>query len=95
MNLSECYRESVDDKSSSMDRDYVEDLSARQKLSRWIKKLSRSYQDKFQKARWIEIVLRSVKKGSPRGSIDKKLSRIYQEAVELEEKEFIKKRKST
>ena len=78
-----------------MDQEAIEKLSNRQKLSRWIKKLSRSYQDKFQKARWIEIVLRSVKKGSPRGSIDKKLSRIYQEAVELEEKEFIKERKST
>ena len=95
MNLSRCYRESVDDKSSSMDRDYVEDLLARQKLSRWIKKLSRSYQDKFQNARWIEIVLRFVKKGSLRGLIDKKLSRICREAVELKEKEFIKERKST
>ena len=31
---------------------------------------SRSYRDKFQKARWIEYALTSVEKGSPRGSID-------------------------
>ena len=65
------------------------------KVPRWIEKLSRSYQDEFQKAQWIEIALTSVEKGSLKGSIDKNLSRICQEAVELEENEFFKEWKNT
>ena len=37
MNLSRCCRESVDDKNTSMDREVVENLSARQKVTWWIK----------------------------------------------------------
>ena len=55
----------------------------------------RSYQYKFQKALWIEIVLTSVEKRRKRGSIDANLSRIYREAIELKEKEFFKERKNT
>ena len=95
MNLLRCCQESVDGKNSLMDRDYVENLSARQKVSWWIEKLLRSYRDKVQKARWIEYAIRSIEKRSPRGSIDRNLSRICQEAVELDKKEFFKERKNT
>ena len=36
MNRSRCCREFVDGKSSLMDQDSVENLSARQKVARWI-----------------------------------------------------------
>ena len=39
MNLSRCCRESVDGKHTSMDREAVENLSAIQKVSRWIKEI--------------------------------------------------------
>ena len=91
MNLSRCCRESVDDKITSMDRDSVKNLSTKNKLSRLIEKLSRRYRDKFQIARWIEIVIRSVEKRSPRGSIERNLSRIYREVVKLDKKQFLGK----
>ena len=85
----------------------VEDLSTT-KVPRWIEKLSRiyqldrkfldrlrSYRDKFQKVRWIEIALTSIEKRRKRGSIDTKLLRICREAVELEENRFFKERKNT
>ena len=59
------------------------------------KKLSRSYRDTVQKARWIEYAIRSIKKRRQRGSIDANLLRICWEAVELEENEFFKERKNT
>ena len=68
----------MDGKNSSMDRDSIKILSARQKFSRW-----------------IEYAIRSVEKRSPMGSIDRNLSRICQEAVELDKKEFFKERKNT
>ena len=87
MNLSRFCRESIDSKSTSMDWDFVENLSTRQKFLDG----SRSYRDKFQKARWIKIALTSVEKRSPRGSIDKNLLRICWEAVELEEKKVFQR----
>ena len=39
-------RATIKQKPTSMDRESVEDLSSRQKVSRWIENLSRSYQDK-------------------------------------------------
>ena len=36
-------RESINDKNASMDRKTIEKLSAKQKISRWIENLSRSY----------------------------------------------------
>ena len=78
-----------------MDRRAIEKLSAKQKLSRWIENLLRSYQDKFQIAQWIEDAIRSVEKRSTRGSIDKNLLRICREAVELNKKQFFKERKNT
>jgi len=95
MNLSRCCRESIYGKIILMDRDSIENLSAKQKLSRWIENLSRSYRDKFQIARWIKYAIRSVEKRSPRGSIDRKLSRIYREVIELDKKQFFKERKNT
>ena len=47
------------------------------------------------KLRWIENAITYIEKRSPRGLIDRKLSRICREAVELEEKRFFKKRKNT
>ena len=95
MNLLRCYRGSVDDKSTLMDREAIENLSTRQKVSRWIEKLSRSYREKFQKTRWIKIALTIVKKRRKRGSIDASLSRICQKAIELEENRYFKERKNT
>ena len=91
MNLSRCCQESVEGKSSSMDQDSVENLSVRQKVSRWIEKLSSSYRKKFQKARWIKIVITSVEKSIKRGSIDENLLRICREAVELDKKRVFQK----
>jgi len=73
-------------KITSMDEDSVKNLSARQKLSQWIEMLLISYRDKFQIAWWIEDAIRSVEKRSPRGSINRNLSRICREAFELEKK---------
>ena len=56
---------------------------------------SRSYRNKVQKAWWIEYVIRSIEKRSPKGSIDRNLSRICWEVVELDKKEFFKERKNT
>ena len=56
---------------------------------------SRSYRDKVQKARWIEHGIRYVEIRSSRSSIDRNLSRICREVVELDKKEFFKDRKST
>ena len=82
-----------------------------EKVPQWIKILSRIYRpDKsfLMDREAVEKPLRqikeslmdrecakSVEKGSPRGSIDKNLSRICREAIELEEKEFLKERKNT
>ena len=95
MNLSRCCRESIDDKITSMDWKVVEKLLAKQKLSRWIENLSRSYRDKFQTDWWIEDAIRFFEKRSPRVSIDSNLSRICREAVELDKKQFFKERKNT
>ena len=48
--LSRYCRESVDGKTTSMDQTTIEQLSAKQNLSRCIENLSRSYRNKFQKA---------------------------------------------
>ena len=58
------------------------------KLLNGLKKLSSIHREETQKPRWIEIAIRSVETRRRRGSIEENLSRIYQEAVELEEKEF-------
>ena len=60
-------REAIEQKPTLMDREFVEDLLAKQKVSRWIENLSRSYQDKIQKARWIEIALTSVETRRKKG----------------------------
>ena len=56
---------------------------------------SRSYQDKVQKARWIENAISSIENRSPRDSIVRNLSKICRESVELDIKEFFKERKNT
>ena len=76
MHLLRCCRESIDSKITYMDQKAIEKLLARQKLSRRIKNLSRSYRDKFQIAQRIEDVIRSVEKRSLRVSIDSNLLRI-------------------
>ena len=47
------------------------------------------------KFRWIEKAIRSIEKRSPRGSINRNLSRICQESIELDKKSFFKERKNT
>ena len=69
------------------------DVSARHKVSRWIEKRLKSYRDKVQKSRWIEIALSFVETRRKRGSIKVNLLRICREAVELEEKRFFKEEK--
>ena len=83
----------IKQKPTSMDWESVKDLSSRQKVSRWIKNLSRSYRDKVQKARWIEIALTSIETRRKRGSIDsnqsrgvKKLSRLLKNSFSRREK---------
>ena len=76
-----------------MDREAVENLLARQKVARWIKKLLRIYREEIQKPRWIKIAMTSIEKRRKRGSIEMNLSRIYRKAIELEEKEFFKEEK--
>ena len=76
----------IEQKPTSMDRTAIEHLSSIQKVSRWIENLLRSYLDKVQKAWWIEIVLIAINKRSLRGSIERNLSRICWEAIELEKK---------
>ena len=78
------------------------------KVPQWIEKLSRiyrldrkfldglrSYQDKFQKAQWIENALTSIEKRRKGGLIDANLSRICREAIEFKENRFFKERKNT
>ena len=84
----------VDGKNILMDQIAIEQLSARQKLSRWIENLLRSYRDKFQITRWFEDAIKSVEKRSPRVLIDSYLSWICQELVELDKKQFFKERKN-
>ena len=47
------------------------------------------------KFRWIENVIRSIEIKSPRGSINRKQSRICRDAVEIDKKRFFKERKNT
>ena len=68
-------RVAIEQKLTLMDRTAIEHLPSRQKVSRWIKNLSRSYQDKVQKARCIEIALTFIKTRRKRGSIDSNLSK--------------------
>ena len=78
-----------------MDRKAIENLSARQKIARWIEKLSKSYRDEIQKAQWIEIALTSIELRRNRGLIEENLLRICRKTVKLEENEFFKERKNT
>ena len=75
MNLSRCYRESVDDKIPR----WIENLSNRQKLSQWIENPSKSYQDKFQKTlmdrRCVKIYRENTVQGSQQIAICQDLSR--------------------
>ena len=75
------------------DQDAVEDLSSRQKVSRWIENLSRSYRDKVQKARWIEIVLTSIETRRKGGLIDSNLSRGVQKLLRSSKTVFQRREK--
>ena len=73
------YRESINQtKSFSMDQEAVEKLSRIYRPDSKLLDGSRSYQDKFQKARWIKIALTSIVKRRKRGSINANLSRSCQ-----------------
>ena len=77
MNLSRYCRGSVDGKNTSMDREAVKNLLARQNVSRLIEKLSRNYRDEIHKDRWIKNAIKSIKKRRKKGLIDANLSRNY------------------
>ena len=100
-------REAIEQKPTSMDREPVEDLSARQKVSRWIENLSKSDRDKVQKfwwieiaitfvetSRWIEIVITFVETRRKKGLDRLKVVEWYREAVEMLKNSFSKKRKA-
>ena len=55
--------------------------------------MSKSYRDKVQKARWIEIALTSIETRRKRGSIDSNLSRAVEKLSRCAKKNFSKKRK--
>ena len=76
-----------------MNQETVENLSARQKVARWIEKLSRIYREEIKKPQWIEIAITSIEKRRKRGLIETNLSRICREAVELKENDFFKEEK--
>ena len=59
----------IKQKPTSMDRIAIEHQLGRHIVSWWIENLSRSYRDKVQKARWIEITLTSIKPRRKRGSM--------------------------
>ena len=84
MNLSRCCQGSVDGKSTSMGREAVKNLSARQKISRWIEKLSRQIPESSMDRNCANFCRERKSKGLDR-----------QEAVELEENEFFKEWKNT
>ena len=69
LNRSRSCRAAIKQKPTSMDRIAIEHQSGRHIVSWWIENLSRSYQDKVQKARWIEITLTSIKPRRKRGSM--------------------------
>ena len=78
---------------------WIEDLSRIYRLDKMLldglKKLSSIYQEETQKSRWIEILIKSIKKRRKRGLIEENLLRICREVVELEENEFFKEGKNT
>ena len=95
MNLSRCCRGSINSKSTSMNREAVENLSARKKVSRWIEKLLKSYRDKFQKVSMDRKCDKICREKKSKG-LDRYLSvEICQEAVELDKNRFFKERKNT
>ena len=61
--------------------------------SQWIEKLSRCYQEGTEHKKipqMIEKLSRIYQEKRNKGLIERNLSRIYREAIELEEKEFFK-----
>ena len=62
---------------------WIEKLSRRQKLSWWIKKLSRSYRNKFLKTSMDRNCDSSCRKSKIKSSIDSLAIERYQEAVEI------------
>ena len=57
-----------------------------------VEKLSRRI---LKKARWNEIAIIAIKKGSSRGSIDSLTVERYPEAVEIAQNQFFKEEKNT
>ena len=74
-----------------MDLEAIKNLSARQKVSRWIEKLSRQISERLMD----QIVLTSIEKRRKIGSIEENLLRICREAIMLKENRFFKKKKKT
>ena len=87
---SRSYRATIEQKPTSMDRESVEDLSARQKVSRWIKKLSGRTPDISMDRKCVNFCWERRKIGST----NRNLSRIYWEAVKLDKSSFSKRGKT-
>ena len=75
-------RAAIKQKPTSMDRESIEDLSSRQRVSRWIVNLSGSYQDKFSKTSMGWDCDNSCLERRSRGSIDSLVVERYREAIE-------------
>ena len=92
MNLSRCCQETVDCKNALMDREAIENLSSKQKLSRWIENLSRSYRDKFQKVSMDRRCIKICREKEAQGS---RWIVICLEVVKLDKNRFFKEEKNT
>ena len=73
-----------------MDQTAIEKLSARQNLSQWIKNLSRSYRDNFQKASMDLKCIKIYREKKSKGLDRQLVVEIYREAIELDRNNFSK-----
>ena len=73
-----------------MDQTAIEKLSARQNLSQWIKNLSRSYRDNFQKASMDLKCIKICREKKSKGLDRLLVVEIYRDAIELDRNSFSK-----
>ena len=85
----------IHSKVTLMDREAIEHLSNIQRLPRWIKKLLRSYRDKFSKTSIDQNCITTIEKGRSKGSIDSLAVERYRETVKIAQKQFFKEEKNT
>ena len=93
------YRGAVENLSTTKSPRWIEKLSRSYRPDRNFLDGLRIYREAIEtnskKLRWIEFAIRSIEIKSPRGLIDRKLSRSCREAIELDKKQFFKERKNT